>query len=101
MHIACHPTASDRQAARDRKGNLTQNCLTACDFEMQFMYMLSGFQGSAADARVYHTARLKDFTIPPGKFYLADAGFTACNELLVPYQGVHYHLAEWGRANLL
>lgn len=63
--------------------------------------MLSGFQGSAADARVYHVARLSDFTIPPGKLYLADAGFAACDELLVPYRGVRYHLAEWDRAGLL
>jgi hypothetical protein len=68
---------------------------------MHFTYMLSGFQGSAADARVYHVARMTDFTIPPGKLYLADAGFAACDELLVPYRGVRYHLAEWGRANLL
>jgi hypothetical protein len=52
-------------------------------------YMLSGFQGSAADTRVYHVARLTDFTIPPGKLYLADAGFAACDELLVPYHDVH------------
>jgi hypothetical protein len=93
--------AADRQAARDCKGNLTQNRLAACDFNMQFTYMLSGFQGSAADACVYHVACLTDFTIPPGKFYLADAVFAACDELLVPYCGVRYHLAEWGQANLL
>jgi len=100
-HIACHPSAADRQASRDRKGNLTQNCLAACNFDMHFTYMLSGFQGSAADTRVYHVARLSDFTIPPGKMYLADAGFAACDELLVPYRGIRYHLAEWDRANLL
>jgi hypothetical protein len=68
---------------------------------MHFTYILSGFQGSAADARVYHVARLSDFTIPPGKMYLANAGFAACDELLVHYQGIHYHLAEWDCANLL
>jgi len=46
-------------------------------------------------------ARLTDFTIPPGKVYLADAGFAACDELLVPYRGVRYHLAEWGWANVM
>jgi hypothetical protein len=90
-----------RQASCDRKGNLTQNCLAACNFDMHFTYMLSGFQGSAADARVYHIARLSNFTIPPGKMYLANAEFAACDELLVPYRGIRYHLAEWDRANLL
>jgi len=98
-HINCHPSAADRDAVRDCKGNLTQNCLAACDFNMHFTYMLSGFQGSAADTHVYNVAHLTDFTIPPGKVYLADAGFGACNKLFVPYRGVCYHLAEWGRAN--
>ena len=39
------------------------------------------------------------FDIPPGKYNLADAGFPSCNELLIPYRNVRYHLAEWGRAN--
>jgi hypothetical protein len=68
---------------------------------MQFTYMLSGFQGSAVNARVYHVARLSDFMIPLGKLYLADAGYAACDELLVPYRSVHYHLAEWDRTGLL
>jgi hypothetical protein len=63
--------------------------------------MRSGWEGSAADARVYHDARTTDFTIPEGKYYLADAGFASCDELLVPYRNVRYHLAEWGRAALL
>jgi hypothetical protein len=43
-------------------------------------------------------SRLMDFLIPAGRYYLADAGFALCNTLLVPYQGVWYHLAEWGWA---
>ena len=50
---------------------------------MFFVYVLSGWEGSAADARVYHATRIADFTIPDGKYYLVDAGFPLCNELLV------------------
>jgi hypothetical protein len=57
-------------------------------------------EGSAADACVYYHARIKDFNIPTRKYYLADVGFGACDELLVPYHNVHYHLAEWGRGCL-
>jgi len=32
------------------------------------------------------------------RYYLADAGFPICDALIIPKQGVHYHLAEWGRA---
>jgi hypothetical protein len=29
-----------------------------------------------------------------------DAGYPLRDNLLVPYRGVRYHLAEWGRANV-
>jgi hypothetical protein len=44
---------------------------------------------------MYNNARLTGFAIPPGKSYLADAGFGICDALLIPYHGVQYHLAEW------
>jgi len=65
---------------------------------MNFTYVLSGWEGSMADATLYHDARMSDFTIPAGKYYLADVGFPSCLQLLVPYRGQRYHLAEWGRA---
>jgi len=49
---------------------------------------------------MYASARLVDITIPDRKYYLADARFGICDSLLVPYCGVHYHLAEWGWAML-
>jgi hypothetical protein len=67
---------------------------------MRFLYILSGWDGSAADAAVYFDARLHDLNVPPGKYYLADAGFGSCDACLVPYRGVRYHLAEWGRASV-
>ena len=75
-----------------------QNCLACCTFNLRFQYVLSGWDGSAADAAVYDNARQTDLTVPAGKFYLADAGFGACDALLIPYCRVHYHLAEWGHA---
>jgi hypothetical protein len=97
-HISCAPSAADKDGSRNRKGALTQNCLMACSFDLKFVYVCSGWEGSAADALVYHDARCVDFRIPPGKFYLADTGFGLSEELLVPYRGVRYHLAEWKRA---
>ena len=99
-HIACAPSERERAAARNRKGLLTQNCLIACSFDLRFTYVLSGWEGSAADALIFHNARQTDFPIPNGKYYLADAGFPLCPELLVPYRSVRYHLAEWGRARI-
>lgn len=99
MHINCTPTAENIHSARNRKGGVTQNCLAAVSFDMRFLLFIGGWDGCAADATMYGKARLKDFPIPPGKSYLADAGFGICDALLVPYWSVRYHLAEWGRAN--
>jgi hypothetical protein len=67
---------------------------------MQFLYSLTELEGSVTDARVYEDARNYDLQIPAGKYYLADAGFPLCPQLLVPYRNVRYHLAEWGHANV-
>jgi len=75
-----------------------QNCLACCTFDLRFQYVLSGWDSSAADAAVYDNARQTDLTVPAGKFYLADAGFGACDALLISYHRVRYHLAKWGRA---
>jgi hypothetical protein len=99
-HIACSPSAQERHLSRNYKGFVSQNCLAACNFDLQFVYMLSGWEGSAADATIYNDARRNDLTIPNGKYYLADGGFAHCDELIIPYRGTRYHLAEWGRANL-
>jgi hypothetical protein len=66
---------------------------------MRFSYVLAGWEGSAADSRIYDDARQTDFPIAPGLCYLADAGFPLCDSLLVPYHGVRYHLKEWGRSS--
>lgn len=99
-HIHSSPPAFLRASCRNRKGAISQNCIFACSFDLRFVYALTGWEGSATDARVYEDARTTDLIIPPGKCYLADAGYPHCKELLVPYRGVRYHLAEWGRASV-
>jgi hypothetical protein len=99
-HIHSAPPSDRRGSHRNRKGYVSQNCLFACSFELSFTYALTGWEGSATDARVYEAARGLDLIIPSGKYYLADGGFPMCKELLVPYRGVRYHLAEWGRAGI-
>ena len=64
------------------------------------MYSLTGWEGSSSDAQVFEDAITSDLVVPPGYYLLADAGFLHCKELLIPYQGKHYHLQEWGRAKL-
>ena len=79
---------------------MTQNCLAICGFDMKFLYMFSGWDGSASDSTMFHDACFTDLPVLLGKYYLADAGFPICEMLLIPYRGVRYHLAEWGHARL-
>jgi hypothetical protein len=67
---------------------------------MHFSYILSGWEGSASDCDVYQDACGNDFTIAKGKYYLANAGYGICDTLLVPFQGVWYHLREWEASGL-
>ena len=52
-HIHCAPPASERAFHRNRKGFVSQNCLFGCSFDLIFVYALTGWEGSAADARIY------------------------------------------------
>jgi DDE superfamily endonuclease len=70
--------------------------LAACTMDMQFMFVLLGWEGSALDACVFEDAQRKGFTILEDCYYLADAGYANSDALLVPYKGVRYHLREWG-----
>jgi hypothetical protein len=69
-HIACAPSDKERAAACNRKRLLMQNCLIACSFDLLFTYVLSGWEGSAADALIFHNACQTNFPVPDGKYYL-------------------------------
>jgi len=85
---------------RSRKGRISTNLLAACLFNLCFCYILSGWEGSAADSRTFDDARRTNLGIHPGTYFLADAGFPNCDALLVPYRGVRYHLKEWEQASI-
>jgi hypothetical protein len=99
-HFISSGIAEERAIARNRKGLVTQNCLAACDFDHNFTYISSGWEGSVSDSTMYFDSRTTDLKIQPGKYYLADAGFPLASALLIPYRGVRYHLAEWSSADL-
>ena len=67
---------------------------------MLFTYILTGWEGSATDSWVWADALFRGFKVPNGFYYLADAGFPHCKELLIPFRGVRYHLQEWGAAGV-
>lgn len=67
--------------------------------EGRVSFVLSGWEGSASDARVLEDAKKRGFIVPPGKMYLADAGYSLQENVITPYRQVRYHVKEWGRAN--
>ncbi|XP_024019791.1 uncharacterized protein LOC112091144 [Morus notabilis] len=63
--------------------------------------MLSGWEGSAHDARVltetHSNPRFKFPRPPPEKYYLVDATYANSNCFLAPYRGETYHLPDYRR----
>ena len=85
---------------RNRKGWISQNVLGVVDFDMNFLYVLPGWEGSAHDSRVFDYAVTNGFAPPLGKYYLGDAGYSYRHiYLLTPYQKVRYHLNEHYKAS--
>ncbi|KIK14943.1 hypothetical protein PISMIDRAFT_116079 [Pisolithus microcarpus 441] len=84
-HIPAAPPLHDHAAYHNRKGSMSQNCLFACDFGMRFSYVLTGWEGSATDARIFQEACASSLDIPHGKYFLGNAGFPLSPGVLVPY----------------
>ena len=51
-HIRVRVALDDRPRYRNRKGEITTNVLGVCSQDMHFIYILAGWEGSAADDRV-------------------------------------------------
>ncbi|KAL0459107.1 UNVERIFIED_CONTAM: hypothetical protein Slati_0537900 [Sesamum latifolium] len=96
-YIDVRVSAEDRARYRTRKGSVSVNVLGVCDSEMRFIYVLVGWEGSAADRRVLRDAvsRPNGLKIPRGNSYLVDSGYSKGEGFLSPYRGVRYHLKEY------
>ncbi|XP_023633876.1 uncharacterized protein LOC111829329 [Capsella rubella] len=55
-HIPAMIVGNETASYRNRKGILSQNVLAACNFDLEFIYVLSGWEGSAHDAKVLNDA---------------------------------------------
>ncbi|KAG8387962.1 hypothetical protein BUALT_Bualt02G0075700 [Buddleja alternifolia] len=70
------------------KGGISVNVRGVVDRNMDFVYMLPGWEGSAADGRVLRDAvnRPNGLKVPNGQYYLCDNGYMNCPGFLAPYQ---------------
>ena len=89
----------DAERYRSQKGRISQNVIACSDFKLRFIYLLTGWEGSAADSRIFEYARRTGLMLPPQQYFLANAGFPLCDMLMTPYHGVRYHLKEWDHGN--
>ncbi|XP_028079789.1 uncharacterized protein LOC114281508 [Camellia sinensis] len=90
---------SRQNTFRSRKATVSQNVLTACDFDMLFTFINSGWEGSAHDNAILVDSITRadlQFPHPPnGKSYLVDADFTNMPGFLAPFRSQRYHLQEF------
>ncbi|XP_057481352.1 uncharacterized protein LOC130768336 [Actinidia eriantha] len=105
MHLPAHVPAKDQSRFRNKKGVLSQNVLAACTFDLQFIFIYPGWEGSVTDSRVLR-AVLDDPDqnfpqIPEGKYYLVDWGYSNTEGFIAPFQGIRYHIQEYRGAHLL
>lgn len=69
-HIPATVVGREGASYRNRKGTISQNVLAVCNFVLEFIYVLSGWEGSAHDSRVLSdamTRRTNNFQVPEGK----------------------------------
>ena len=59
---------ADKPRYQNRKGDITTNVLGVVAPDMQFIYVMAGWEGSAADSRVLRDAlsRNNGFRVPQG-----------------------------------
>ena len=55
-HISASAPSDKTTTFIDKRSDITQNVMYACNFDMRFMYVHSGWEGSANDSRVMQDA---------------------------------------------
>ncbi|KAK3189405.1 hypothetical protein Dsin_028966 [Dipteronia sinensis] len=93
-HIPAMITGRDISSYRNRHGIISQNVLATCNFDLEFMYVLSGWEGSARDSKLLTdalTRRRAALKVPQ-----VDCRFPNRRQFLAPFRGVRYHLQEFG-----
>ncbi|XP_073286067.1 uncharacterized protein [Primulina huaijiensis] len=97
-YVSVHVPTSEKPKYRTRKGTISVNVLGVCNRDMNFIYALTGWEGSAADARVIRDAVNRDggLKIQRGCYYLCDNGYANLDGFLTPYRRVRYHRDAWG-----
>ncbi|KAH9686252.1 DDE Tnp4 domain-containing protein [Citrus sinensis] len=96
VHVSIPP--EDQIPYIGRKGIPTQNIMAACNFDMQFIFAIAGWEGSAHDTRIF-LSTLRNPTLNFPKPPRVDAGYPQIKGFLGPYKGERYHLPDFRRGS--
>ena len=92
IHIDAHVPYEKRIPHRNRKGTLSQKVLAVVTFDLQYCYVVPGWEGFAHDSRVLTDAVANHgYAVPEDQYYLADAGYSNTDYVMIPCRGVRYH----------
>ncbi|XP_058075336.1 uncharacterized protein LOC131223834 isoform X1 [Magnolia sinica] len=89
-HIPALVQSADHVSFRNRKGFLSQNVLVAYSFDMNFLYILAGWEGSVSNARVLHNALTQSddpLHVPHGTGYISPR--LPIHFIFIKYSSVH------------
>lgn len=99
LRLLANLPIKDQPRFQNKKGILKQNVLAACTFDLEFIFVCPGWEGSINDSRVLRAVLddpKQNFPQPPkGKYYLVDRGYTNTEGFIAPYQGTRYGLHEY------
>ncbi|XP_020086636.1 uncharacterized protein LOC109709015 isoform X2 [Ananas comosus] len=95
-HIPVVVERSKQAPLRCRKGFTSQNMMAAVSFDLNFLFVCTRWEGSAAGMRVLRWAcEIGGFVVPEGKYYLVDSGYANTEKFLAPYRGERYHISQF------
>ncbi|XP_042437335.1 uncharacterized protein LOC122023350 [Zingiber officinale] len=88
-HFPAMMPGYDTNSYRNHHGMISQNILTACNFDLKFIYVLSGWVESVYDSNVLTDAlsRNNGFKVPQGKYFLVDGEYPNRLQFLAPFRG--------------
>ncbi|KAK2654323.1 hypothetical protein Ddye_014179 [Dipteronia dyeriana] len=84
-HISAMITRRDVSSYRNRHRIISENVLATCNFSLEFMYVLSGWEGSTHESKLLTDALTRRRT-----------ALKVPRQLFATFRGVRYHLQEFG-----
>ncbi|XP_028054230.1 uncharacterized protein LOC114258476 [Camellia sinensis] len=101
-HVSAWVTGPDTATYFGRKYCHTQNIMAACDFDMCFIFISCGWEGSMHDSRIFNEILINDNVTFPhpeeGKYYLVDASYPNRVGYLALFKGNRYHQQQFRRS---